>query len=366
MGARAVQRDPRGRDPGARAAHLGCATHFTERPLIRRIDWEGESGLDLAELAAAAGLARRGGGRPRRASPRPSAISSRAIAGTDTSPPASRSGRRPWPGSSERDVTVVLERRRAGARRPGALPGGHRAAGRRRSTRRSSFARATATRSRSCGRARAPWRSGSARRATTRRASPRARPDWHADTNRVDLDFQVTAGPRFRVEFEGRARASRVRPHDRSSRSRRAARRTRSSRRRAPIRSRSRTASADTTSSAWRRTSRATATSASSASSSTKGRGSPSSRSTFTGNLAVPGDRLAKQIETRRPALFRRGLFRQDLLDHDVGVVLAYLRSLGYAEATVGPRRGPLLRGPDPGPRRDPGRARDRVSPSAP
>src|SRR5262249_57861206 len=58
---------------------------------------------------------------------------------------------------------------------------------------------------------------------------------------------------------------------------------------------------------------------------------------TFTGNQAIPGERLAKQIETSRPGLFRRGLFRQDLLDHDVGVVLAYLRSQGYAEATAGP-----------------------------
>ena len=30
-------------------------------------------------------------------------------------------------------------------------------------------------------------------------------PDWRPDTNRVDLDIRVTAGPRFRVEFEGRS-----------------------------------------------------------------------------------------------------------------------------------------------------------------
>ena len=58
---------------------------------------------------------------------------------------------------------------------------------------------------------------------------------------------------------------------------------------------------------------------------------------TFSGNETVPSAKLAKDLETRRPGLFRRGLFRQDELDHDVGVVLAQLRSLGYAEATVGP-----------------------------
>src|SRR5262249_19317242 len=48
----------------------------------------------------------------------------------------------------------------------------------------------------------------------------------------------------------------------------------------------------------------------------------------------------AKQIETSRPAPpFRRGLFRQDVADRDVGVLLAYLRSLGYAEASVGPAK---------------------------
>jgi outer membrane protein insertion porin family len=57
----------------------------------------------------------------------------------------------------------------------------------------------------------------------------------------------------------------------------------------------------------------------------------------FTGNREVSSSVLAKQIETRRPALFRRGLFNRDLVDHDVGVVLAYLRTEGYADAKVGP-----------------------------
>ena len=34
-----------------------CARQFTERPLIRKIAWEGKSGIDLAEVAATAGLA---------------------------------------------------------------------------------------------------------------------------------------------------------------------------------------------------------------------------------------------------------------------------------------------------------------------
>ncbi len=58
---------------------------------------------------------------------------------------------------------------------------------------------------------------------------------------------------------------------------------------------------------------------------------------TFTGNHAVPAERLAEADRDEPPGLFRRGLFRLDVLEHDVGVVLAYLRSLGYAEAAVGP-----------------------------
>jgi outer membrane protein insertion porin family len=58
---------------------------------------------------------------------------------------------------------------------------------------------------------------------------------------------------------------------------------------------------------------------------------------TFPGDHSVPAEELAKRIETKPPGLFRRGLFRPDTLERDVGVVLAYLRSLGYAEATVGP-----------------------------
>ncbi len=64
---------------------------------------------------------------------------------------------------------------------------------------------------------------------------------------------------------------------------------------------------------------------------------------TFTGARAIPGDQLAKQIETSRPGLFRRGLFRQDLLDQDVGVVLAYLRSLGLRRGHRRAGGGPLL-----------------------
>ena len=76
---------------------------------------------------------------------------------------------------------------------------------------------------------------------------------------------------------------------------------------------------------------------------------------TFPGDHAVSADELAKRIETKPPGLFRRGLFRLDTLERDVGVLLAYLRSLGYVEAVGRPAPGPLLRRPHPGPGGDPG-----------
>ena len=162
------------------------------------------------------------------------------------------------------------------------------------------------------------------------------KPDWQAGPNRVNLDIQVAAGPRFRVDFEGRGAVSEsalesrltfqnsgsadeveqeasalqveaayrergyhwvnVKPHETRDGDVRVIRFVIDEGPRVIVES-----------------------------------------VTFSGNQTVPSERLAKDLETRRPGLFRRGIFRQDQLDHDVGVVLAQLRSLGYAEAAVGP-----------------------------
>jgi outer membrane protein insertion porin family len=57
---------------------------------------------------------------------------------------------------------------------------------------------------------------------------------------------------------------------------------------------------------------------------------------TFSGNEIVPARRLRQQVETRPRAFLRPGLFRQEILDRDLRVLLAFLRSEGFAEAAVG------------------------------
>jgi outer membrane protein insertion porin family len=161
-------------------------------------------------------------------------------------------------------------------------------------------------------------------------------PDWHAPSNRVDLDVRVTAGPRFRVEFEGRhaLRESVLKSQltllasgvtdqfeaEASARQLEVAYQERGYHFATVEAQEARDGDVRVLRFVIDEGPRVTVESL-----------------TFTGNQAIPSNRLVKQIETSRPELFRRGLFRQDVLDHDVGVVLAYLRSQGYAEATAGP-----------------------------
>ncbi len=307
---------------------------FTERPLIRRISWEGQSGIDLAEVAAVAGL-----GSGEEASPERLARVERDLLARYRQDGylAARAQVQttPVPGTNERDVTIVLdggEQARIGVVRllgDTGLPA-------------DKLQEAL------------DLREGKAYRETLVRDRVRAaeerlrqdgyfaarvsvgKPDWQAGPNRVDLDIQVAAGPRFRVDFEGRRAVSesalesrltfqnsgsadeveqeasalqieaayrergydwvKVKPHETRDGNVRVIRFVIDEGPRVIVES-----------------------------------------VTFSGNQTVPSERLAKELETRRPGLFRRGIFRQDQLDHDVGVVLAQLRSLGYAEAAVGP-----------------------------
>ncbi len=219
---------------------------FTERPLIRRISWEGKSGIDLGEVAATAALAigeeasasrlakveRDLLRRYRREGYLAARVTIRTEAVADT---------------SDRDVTVLLdsgEQARVGEVRfegDTGLPAGQ-------------LAKAAKVRE---GR---PYQE-SLLREGARAVEDQLRqegfyearvtagpPDWNAATNRVDLDVPRHGGPPVPDRVRGARRASRVRPHDHSSPSRRAGPRTRSSRRRARIRSRPRTGSAGTTS----------------------------------------------------------------------------------------------------------------------
>ena len=306
---------------------------LTQRSLIRKISWEGMSGIDLAEAAAVAGLAIGEEAAPTRL----------ARAERDLLTRYHRDGylgarilirAEPVAGTSERDVIIFLnagEQARIGEVRlvgdPGfaakqieealKLPEGHPY----RESLARDGARAAEERLRQDGYYEARVTAGP--------------PDWHADSNRVDLDIRVSLGPRFRVEFEGRSAlpesalksaltfaasgAADAFEQESSARQLEAAYRERGYHF-ARVTPEARDGDVGVIRFVIDEGPRVTVESL-----------------TFSGAVTVPADQLAKEIETRRPSLFRRGLFREDLLDHDVGVVTAYLRSLGYAEASVGP-----------------------------
>jgi outer membrane protein insertion porin family len=58
---------------------------------------------------------------------------------------------------------------------------------------------------------------------------------------------------------------------------------------------------------------------------------------TFRGNVALATKRLRAAIATRPPGLTQKGLFRQDVLDRDLGALQALARGDGFADATAGP-----------------------------
>jgi outer membrane protein insertion porin family len=307
---------------------------FTERSLIRRIAWKGKSGIDLADAAAVAGLALGEEATPARLAKAERDLRTRyRLEGYFAAHVEIRT--EAVAGSSEQDVIVVLdsgEQARVGDVRfegDTGLPA-------------EQLAKALKLRE---GR---PYREPLVREGA-RAVEERLRkegyyearvtadaPDWRAAANRVDLDFHVTAGPRFRVEFEGRGAlpesaltsqltfatsgATDKVEQDASAHQIEAAYRERGYHFVTVEPHEARDGDVRVIRFVIDEGPRVTVQSL-----------------MFTGNHAIPGSRLAKQIETSRPGLFRRGLFRQDLLDHDVEAVLAYLRSQGYAEATVGP-----------------------------
>ena len=58
---------------------------------------------------------------------------------------------------------------------------------------------------------------------------------------------------------------------------------------------------------------------------------------TFRGNVALTAKRLRAAIATRPAGVLEKGLFRQDVLDRDVAALQAFARTQGFADATVGP-----------------------------
>ena len=308
--------------------------HLTRSPLIRRVSWAGDPGLDLADLAAAAGLA----------------VGEEAA--TDRLDRARRDllaryrrdgflGARveiqvePIAATNERDVTVALragERARLGdvrIRGDTGLPAPTltgilelRAGDRYREAGVRDAARAVEERLRAEGFFEARVTVGS--------------PEWREATNRVNLEIEVAAGSRFRVEFQGRTVLGESQLRTRltfaasgvvdefetraSARQLEAAYRDRGHH---FVRVEASESRADDT-----RVIRFQV------------REGPSvviESVAFRGDQGVDAARLQQEMETRPPGFFRRGLFREDVLDRDLRVLLAFLRAQGYAEATVGP-----------------------------
>jgi outer membrane protein insertion porin family len=330
---------------------------FAVRPLIRRIAWEGTSKIDLGEVASTAALAigeEASAARLARAERdllrryrREGYLAARVTMRSE-----------PVAGTSERDVTVVLEsgeQARVGEVRfegDTGLPAARLAKAAKVETDdryRESLAHDGARAAEELLRHEGYYEA----RVT---AGP---PDWHAATNRVDLTFQVSAGPRFRVEFEGggalpesalrsaltfvlSGTADRV-EQEASARQIEAAYRAAGYHFAVVTLREGREGDIRVIRFVVDEGPRVTVESL-----------------TFTGAQPIPAERLAEEMETRPAGFLRRGLFRQDVLDRDVGVVLAYLRSQGHAEATVGPaqvrfsddrRRASIVIPVDEGPR---------------
>ncbi len=58
---------------------------------------------------------------------------------------------------------------------------------------------------------------------------------------------------------------------------------------------------------------------------------------TFDGNAALAAGQLRAAIATRPSGVLEKGLFRQDVLDGDVAALRAFARTQGFADAAVGP-----------------------------
>jgi len=307
---------------------------LTPRPLVSRIRWEGKAGLDLADLAAAAGLATGEEASAERLDRarrdllaryhREGFFAARVEIRVDA-----------VPDSNERDVIVVLasgERARLGDVRISGDTG---------------LASTALDRVLDLS---AGSRYGEVRvRDQVRAVQERLRrdgfyqarvtasdPDWDPTTNRVSLDVVVTAGPRFRVELDGRSaipeRALLSRLTFQTS---------------GVVDEFEQQASAREIEAAYRELGYHFAR--------VEPEPAPDGDAhvlrfrihegprvlvesvAFAGNQTVPSDRLAKAIETGQSGLFRRAVFRQDTLDRDVRALVTFLHTDGYPEAMAGP-----------------------------
>ncbi len=319
--------------PGAEGIRL--AYQLARRPLVRTIHWDGDAGLDLADVAAAAGLAIGDDASPAALERVHRSLLARYrregyLGATVALRPAE------VPLTNERDITVAL---RAGERARIArveFRGEHAPLTAAELSRVSKLREGTPYRDllvRDGVRAIEDRLRGDGLYEARATAGP---PRWHAETNRVDLDVEVVAGPRFTVEFRDNTALS-----DSALRAQLAfAQAGRAD-------EFEQQASARQLEAAYREQgfhfARVDAV--------PPGPDAPHVLAfaidegprvrvesvAFTGGRAVPDAKLAGLIETAPPGLLRRGLYRADVLERDVRVLLAYLRAQGYPDAAVGP-----------------------------
>lgn len=317
----------------AAAGGLALRYELTLRAPIRRIAWEGEPGIDLAVAVAAAGLAIGEEASPERLARAERDLLTRYRADGYLAARA-RFQTEAVPGTGERDVTVFLDA--GGPTKIGTVrlvgDTGLPAAQIDKALKLEEGERYRESRMRDGVRAAEERLRGEGYYG----ARVTARPEWRPEANRVDLEIAVTAGPRYQIKFAGRSALS-----ESALKARLTFPETGSAE------AHEQEASAHQLEAAYRERGYHFVT--------VKTRETRDGdvrvihfaidegprviveSVTFPGDHAVSADELAERIETKPPGLFRRGLFRLDTLERDVGVLLAYLRSLGYVEAAAGP-----------------------------
>ena len=308
--------------------------HLTPRPLVRRIAWRGDPGLDLAQLVAAASLAIGEEASPERL----------ARAREDLLALYRREGyldarveveAEPVPGEAAQDVTVVLSAgppvRLAQVRLEGSL-------GLPEKTVTEALGLGTDDRYREAAvRERVRALEERLRREGFFEARVTVRPPSRvADTPRVDLIVDVDAGRRYAVTFAGRRAVAESVLRDRLTLLDSGT-----------VDEFEVEASARQLEALYRERGHAFArvTGAVDRAVDPPAIGFPVTEGPevrvasimFVGNVALAAERLRAVIATRPAGVFEKGLFRQDVLDRDVAALQAFARSQGFADATVGP-----------------------------
>jgi outer membrane protein insertion porin family len=307
---------------------------LTRRALIRRVSWEGDAGLDPADLAAAAGLAIGEDATPERlARARRDLLARYRAEGFLGARVELRV--EPVAATNERDVTLQL------------APGARVRLGDVRIRGEAGLAQAELTQALGL-REGDPYREARVRDAA-RAAEDRLRaegffgarvtigaPAWQQAQARVDLTVEVAAGPRVLVEFEGNAAVQEPELRARLTFGVSGVVdefETRASARQLEALYRERghhfveVEGADAAGSQERAIR-------------FRIREGPRvvvESVAFEGNRDLTDGRLRAEMETRPPAFLHRGLYRAEVLDRDLRVLLAFLRSQGFADARIGP-----------------------------